>query len=167
MLADLDRHGSWAYKPDGTMVLNDFMVLRSCILRQANRAFMPTHKRNRDLRLQAYKDKNDVKYGELIRTNDFEFQKIQKDLKDVACKHIGFAEKAYNKTILDLTENQELMTVCQMRESDVRILVHTQMDMPANADLFNRNSLTKIAVELTQEEFKHHKRHFSLRFSVG
>ena len=96
MLADLDRYGSWAYKPDGTMVLNDFMVLRSCILRQANRAFMPTHKKNRDLRLQAYKDKNDVKYAELIRTNDFEFQKIQKELKDVACRHIGFAERAYN-----------------------------------------------------------------------
>ena len=59
------------------------------------------------------------------------------------------------------------MTVCQMRESDVKTLVHTQMDMPANADSFTRSSLTKIAIELTQEEFKHYKRHFSLRFSVG
>lgn len=39
--------------------------------------------------------------------------------------------------------------------------------MPANAESFTRESLTKIAVELTQEEFKHHKRHYAIRFSVG
>ena len=57
MRENLDAHGEFATKIDGTMEFTDFLVFRSIIMRQSCRAFEETKKKLNEAKLQAFREK--------------------------------------------------------------------------------------------------------------
>lgn len=55
MREQLDAHGEFATKADGTMDLKDFLVLRAIITRQSCRQFAPLKKQFKDKQFELYK----------------------------------------------------------------------------------------------------------------
>lgn len=67
MRDQLDEHGDFATKLDGTLEYNDFLYLRAVMLRQALRMFQETREKLADQRLTAFKEKNQQLYVKLFR----------------------------------------------------------------------------------------------------
>lgn len=58
MRDQLDSHGDFACKLDGTLEYNDFLVLRAVIMRQSWRLFKPQRDELNNRKLEAFKARN-------------------------------------------------------------------------------------------------------------
>lgn len=67
MRDQLDDHGDYNTKLDGTLELEDLMYFRSVILRQSLRMFREARESLTEKRRVAFKDKNQQEYVKLFR----------------------------------------------------------------------------------------------------
>jgi len=62
MREHLDSHGEFTCKIDGTMEFKDFIVLRSIIMRQAGRMYLPAKHKFKERQYEIYLSKNQQEY---------------------------------------------------------------------------------------------------------
>ena len=75
MRAACDKHGTFEANPDGTLRYEDYIVLRSIIMRYSQKMFQPKKDELHTKKLEAFQEKNQNKYVTLFREGTMEFNK--------------------------------------------------------------------------------------------
>mgnify|MGYP006950294071 CR=1 FL=1 len=120
MREQLDSHGDFHTKSDGTMELKDFLVVRSVVLHQALRHYKPQKDTFKAKALEFFK-KDDM---QAYATNFAQGQKAYNDailfMTKKACEWIDFDVKSYNLTMQEISKDKESLSQVQKRDAEVR-----------------------------------------------
>ena len=98
MRENLDGHGDFATKLDGTLEFQDYLVFRSIIMRQACRAFQPLREKMNEAKLEAFKGKEQAKYVNIFRQGQNQFNACVATFTKKACEWIEFDINNYKLT---------------------------------------------------------------------
>jgi hypothetical protein len=98
MRENLDGHGDFATKLDGTLEFQDYLVFRSIIMRQACRAFEPLKVKMNEAKMEAYKAKEQAKYVNIFRQGQQQFNACVATYTKKACEWIEFDINNYRLT---------------------------------------------------------------------
>ena len=106
MRDQLDQHGDFNTKIDGTLEYQDFCILRAVILRQSIRQFREPKKAITEKRLQAFKDKNQQEYVKLFREQHMGYTRTIQAMIKKACEWISLDVNNYEISFKSYMEDE-------------------------------------------------------------
>lgn len=98
MRDQLDDHGDFATKADGTMELKDYLALRSVIIHQGLRHYKPQREGFRDKSLELFKAEDWQGYAQNFANGQKAYNEAMMFITKKACEWIDFDIKNYNAT---------------------------------------------------------------------
>lgn len=99
MREDLESHGEFLCKLDGTMEFTDFLILRSCVVRQVFRTCLDKKNKLRKEQHQLYLDKDWKAYSRHLNKFQQYYQQCLGERMIQACEWINYEFADYKKTI--------------------------------------------------------------------
>jgi uncharacterized LabA/DUF88 family protein len=135
MRDQLDDHGEFACKIDGTLEYQDFLVLRAIIMRQAWRQFKPERDELNNRKLEAFKAKNQSEYVKIFREGQLKYQQALVNITKKACEWIELESSNYNLTTKSYLEDKDKRAEVMQKDADVRSaleaveITHTEEDI--------------------------------------
>jgi hypothetical protein len=120
MRDQLDDHGDYNTKLDGTLELEDLMYFRSVILRQSLRMFREARESLTEKRRVAFKDKNQQEYVKLFREQQMQYTKCLQTMTKKACEWIELDLSNYNLSMKTYMEDKEHRLEINKRDAEVR-----------------------------------------------
>ena len=107
MRDQLDSHGDFNIKDDGTMTTKDVLIIRTIILHQALRYFAPHKKTLADKSLELFKAGDQQAYAQNFAQGQKAFNDAIIHITKKACEWIDFDIKSYNETIEKMQKDKE------------------------------------------------------------
>lgn len=120
MRDQLDDHGTFNCKIDGTLEYNDFLVLRAVIMRQSWRMFAPQKEELNTKKLEAYKAKNQSDYVRIFREGQQVYNKCLQTITKKACEWIELDAPNYNLTTKTFLEDKDKRGEVMQKDGEVR-----------------------------------------------
>lgn len=107
MREQLDQHGDFVTKLDGTLEYQDFCLLRAVILRQAIRSFAEQKTKLNASRLEAFKAKNQQEYVKLFRELNIGLRMAIQSMTKKACEWISLEPQNYEISFKTFMEQED------------------------------------------------------------
>jgi len=102
----LDTYGDFHTNADGTLVVEDTIVLRQVIVRQAARSFKELRDQLNEERMAAFKSQNQQAYMSAFSKMNQEQQKAHNDMTRRALEWIGFDMPNFGLSYQNLMKNK-------------------------------------------------------------
>ena len=102
MRDQLDSHGDFNFKDDGTLAIKDFLIVRTIIMHQALRYYAPQKKIFSDKSLELFKKDDQQAYAQNFAQGQKAFNNAILHITKKACEWIDFDIKNYNETLANL-----------------------------------------------------------------
>lgn len=123
MRDQLDEHGEFACKIDGTLEYPDFLVLRAVIMRQSLRMFKPKRDELNARKLEAFKAKNQAEYVKIFREGKSAYTTCVNTISKKACEWIELEENNFNLSTKTYMEDQEKVKEIMQKDSEAKAAV--------------------------------------------
>jgi hypothetical protein len=120
MRDQLDEHGDFATKLDGTLEFQDFIYFRAVVLRQSLRMFQEARDTLQAKRLEAFKAKDQQAYVKTFREQQMAYQKCLSTMTRKACEWIEIDLTNYNLAHKTYMEDEAKRSEVQKKDSEVR-----------------------------------------------
>jgi len=98
MRDQLDEYGDFKTETDGTMVLEDYLIFRAIILRQACRMFQPLKDKLQVAKFEAFKAKDQQNYVRIFRDGQEAYTKCITHMTIKATEWIELSPENYQLT---------------------------------------------------------------------
>ena len=120
MRDQLDEHGDFATKLDGTLEYQDFLFLRAVILRQSLRMFAEARETIGTKRLEAFKAKDQQAYVKCFREQQMAYQRALQTITKKSCEWIELDLANYNLSMKSYMEDKDKRVEIQQKDSECR-----------------------------------------------
>jgi hypothetical protein len=102
----LDTYGDFHTNADGTLVVDDTIILRQVIIRQASRSFKELKDKLNEERMTAFKAQNQQAYMNAFSRSLQEQQKAHNDMTRRALEWIGFDSPNFGLSYQNILKNK-------------------------------------------------------------
>lgn len=126
MREDLEAHGEFVCKLDGTMEFTDFLIVRSCIVRQVFISCLEKKLEHRRQQHELYLAKEWKEYARHLKKHTMFYQGKMQTFVLEACKWINYSVHDYRKTMLFVSSDPDMNQKMILRDRDVQNLVLRQ-----------------------------------------
>jgi len=149
MRDQLDSHGDFRTKADGTMEFKDLMVVRSVILHQALRHYQPQKVHFKKIQMEFFKKEDWQGYAQNFANGQKAYNDAIMFMTKKACEWIDFDMKLFNQTMQDVQKDKDLTNQLQKREFEVRdAFSKTTIVFPATKEVAIEAMKFRISEEL-------------------
>lgn len=135
MRDQLDEHGDFSTKIDGTLEYQDFIFFRAVVLRQTLRMFQEARETLGTKRREAFKAKNQQEYVKLFREQQMAYTKCLQTMTKKACEWIELDLANYNLSHKSYMEDKDQRQEIQKKDAEVRKAVEAKEVTQSEEDI--------------------------------